>query len=57
MKYKLNIQKYIENPTFKDYNNSSMDYHSQFIPTTCLEVELTEEEYKKVKAEVYKVFE
>ena len=69
MKYKLNVQKYIvntdyekqmedykENSKYSNFNNRN-DYPEKFISTTCLEVELTEEEFKKVKLETIKVFE
>lgn len=71
MKYKINIQKFIENPNYAvekekyDENKNRPTWNQQydspfpekFIATTALDVELTDEEFKKVKAEIIKVFE
>lgn len=70
MKYKLTIFKYEEN---KDYETEMAKYkeknqynrmngYDEFmpvkeVPTRTMEVFLTEEEFKKIKAETFKVFE
>lgn len=62
--YKLLITRTIENPDYKEqlesYNDKwsgrNMEYPQKYIPERSLEVELTDEEFKKLKAETIKIF-
>jgi len=62
--YKLTITKTVENPDYKEqlklYNDkwsgSNMDYPQKYIPERSLEVELTDEEFTKLKSETIKIF-
>ena len=65
MKYKLNIQKFIENPKYEEDLNEfekNRRYYGtdarpeRFIGSTCLECELTEKEFTKFKAEIIKIY-
>jgi|DEB19_MinimDraft_3_1074340.scaffolds.fasta_scaffold42258_1 hypothetical protein len=62
--YKLFITKQIENPDYeeqmKSYNDKwsgrNMDYPLKYIAGRSLEVELTDEEFMKLKSETIKIF-
>ncbi len=68
MKYKITIERLIEDPEFaenlKEYNSDRSRYcgsnlvnrPSEFKVDRVLEVELTEEEYTKMKQEVITIF-
>lgn len=69
MRYKITISRIVEDAEYeakvkryKEENGrfgmgGSATYPEQFYSDRVLEAELTEEEYKKVKSEVYMVFE
>lgn len=66
--YQLTITKSVENPNYeKEYkkysqNNGMMYWNNRelapvrFYPTKAMEVELTDEEFNKLKAETIKIF-